>query len=73
MYPTIRASGEPGSHQYGKVVSKGKILDTVWNYGFQGESGVVETYIYSLRRKLDDADHCLIRTVRGAGYLMYAG
>lgn len=56
----------------GKVVSKGEILDTVWNYGFQGESGVVETYVYTLRRKLDDSGRCLIRTVRGAGYLVHA-
>ncbi|MEU6351980.1 response regulator transcription factor [Streptomyces sp. NPDC047072] len=57
----------------GKVVSKAEILDVVWNYGFQGESGVVETYVYTLRRKLDDADRTLIRTVRGAGYLVYSG
>ncbi|MET7474581.1 response regulator transcription factor [Streptomyces sp. NPDC005648] len=57
----------------GRVVPKGKILDTVWNYGFQGESGVMETYIYTLRRKLDDAGRSLIRTVRGAGYMLYAG
>ncbi|WP_327402482.1 response regulator transcription factor [Streptomyces sp. NBC_01288] len=56
----------------GRVVSKGAILDSVWKYDFQGESGVVETYVYYLRRKLDDSGQSLIRTVRGAGYLVSA-
>ncbi|MEW1831112.1 response regulator transcription factor [Streptomyces sp. NPDC088196] len=56
----------------GRVVSKGDILDSVWKYDFQGESGVVETYVYYLRRKLGDSGQSLIRTVRGAGYLMNA-
>jgi len=56
----------------GRIVSKGDILDSVWNYDFQGESGVVETYVYYLRRKLDDSGQSLIRTVRGAGYLLHS-
>ncbi|MGW2522386.1 response regulator transcription factor [Streptomyces sp. NPDC001617] len=54
----------------GQVVTKGQILDRVWQSEFHGESGVVETYVYYLRRKLDDRDQSLIRTVRGVGYLM---
>ncbi|WP_416968091.1 response regulator transcription factor [Streptomyces sp. 4F14] len=57
----------------GRVISKGEILDVVWNYGFEGESGVVETYVYTLRRKLDDSCRSLIRTVRGAGYMVCGG
>jgi two-component system OmpR family response regulator len=56
----------------GQVVSKAQILDNVWGYSFQGESGIVETYIYYLRRKLGDTGQTLIRTVRGAGYLLRA-
>ncbi|MFG2777643.1 response regulator transcription factor [Streptomyces prunicolor] len=56
----------------GRVVSKGDILDSVWKYDFRGESGVVETYVYYLRRKLDDSGQSFIRTVRGAGYLVNA-
>jgi two-component system OmpR family response regulator len=56
----------------GRVISKGDILDSVWKYDFQGESGVVETYVYYLRRKLGDSGQSLIRTVRGAGYLLNA-
>ncbi|MEV0739922.1 winged helix-turn-helix domain-containing protein [Streptomyces sp. NPDC050549] len=54
----------------GRVVTKGQILDRVWRSEFHGESGVVGTYVYYLRRKLGDRDQSLIRTVRGVGYLM---
>jgi two-component system OmpR family response regulator len=57
----------------GRVLSKAQILDHVWKFDFQGDSGIVETYIYYLRRKLDGPDDQLIRTVRGAGYLLRAG
>jgi two-component system, OmpR family, response regulator len=53
-----------------QVISKAQMLDNVWSYDFQGESGIVETYIYYLRRKLGDTDQTLIHTVRGAGYLV---
>jgi two-component system OmpR family response regulator len=56
----------------GQVISKAQILDSVWKYDFQGESGVVETYVYYLRRKLGDSGQSLIRTVRGAGYVVGA-
>lgn len=54
----------------GQVISKAQMLDNVWSYDFRGESGIVETYIYYLRRKLGDTDQTLIHTVRGAGYLV---
>ena len=54
----------------GRILTKGQILDRVWQSEFHGESGVVETYVYYLRRKLGDRDQSLIRTVRGVGYLM---
>lgn len=53
---------------HGLVLSKAKILDTVWGYDFNGEENIVEVYIRSLREKLKDKDHTLIRTLRGAGY-----
>ncbi|MGW2892633.1 response regulator transcription factor [Streptomyces griseoruber] len=53
-----------------QVISKAQMLDNVWSYDFRGESGIVETYIYYLRRKLGDTDQTLIHTVRGAGYLV---
>lgn len=53
-----------------QVISKAQMLDHVWSYDFRGESGIVETYIYYLRRKLGDTGQTLIHTVRGAGYLV---
>jgi two-component system OmpR family response regulator len=53
----------------GRVLSKAQILDHVWQYDFDGDGQVVETYISYLRRKLDDrAERRLIHTVRGVGY-----
>ncbi|BFH13745.1 winged helix-turn-helix domain-containing protein [Paenibacillus melissococcoides] len=52
----------------GLVLSKAMILDRVWGYDFGGEENIVEVYIRSLREKLNDREHRLIRTLRGAGY-----
>ncbi|MCP4959100.1 MAG: response regulator transcription factor [Actinomycetia bacterium] len=54
----------------GRVLSKAQILDHVWEYDFDGDGGVVETYIGYLRRKLDTTEPKLIHTIRGAGYTM---
>ena len=51
-----------------RVVSKSQILDHVWDYDFEGDASAVETYVSYLRRKLNDRDARLIRTVRGFGY-----
>lgn len=53
---------------HGIVLSKTTILDRVWGYDFGGEENIVEVYIRSLREKLNDREHRLIRTLRGAGY-----
>lgn len=53
-----------------RVVSRQQILDHVWNYEFVGDPSAVETYISYLRRKINDRDARLIRTVRGFGYSM---
>jgi len=52
----------------GRVVSRGQILDHVWQYDFGGNASVVETYISYLRRKVDALGQPLIKTVRGVGY-----
>jgi two-component system OmpR family response regulator len=51
-----------------RVVSKFQILDHVWQYDFNGDANVVETYISYLRKKIDDQEPKLIQTVRGVGY-----
>jgi two-component system OmpR family response regulator len=55
-----------------RVLSKQQILDHVWQYDFNGDDNVVETYISYLRRKLDSGHDKLIRTVRGFGYTLRA-
>jgi two-component system OmpR family response regulator len=57
----------------GRVVSKAQILDHVWRYDFNGDTGVVETYVSYLRKKVDqDGETPLIQTVRGFGYAIRA-
>ena len=51
-----------------RVVSKAQILDRVWQYDFDGNENVVEIFISSLRRKLEQDGPRLIHTVRGVGY-----
>ncbi|MFQ6392174.1 response regulator transcription factor [Nocardia sp. KC 131] len=52
----------------GLVVTRAQILDHVWRYSFEGESAIIETFISSLRKKLDRGGTKLIHTVRGVGY-----
>ena len=54
----------------GRVLSKGQILDRVWQYDFGGDGGVVETYIGYLRRKIDTREPKLLHTIRGIGYTL---
>jgi two-component system OmpR family response regulator len=54
----------------GRVVSKAQILDRVWSYDFGGEGRIVESYVYYLRRKIDNLGPPLIHTIRGVGYVL---
>lgn len=56
----------------GRVVSKMQILDHVWEYDWDGEAAIVESYISYLRRKLtvEGASGDLIHTKRGVGYIL---
>ena len=54
----------------GRVVSRAQILDHVWEYDFDGESAIVESFISELRKKIDSVEPKLIHTVRGVGYTM---
>jgi two-component system OmpR family response regulator len=54
-----------------RVLSKAQILDHVWEYDFNGDAGIVESYISYLRRKLDPlTEESLIQTKRGFGYML---
>ena len=57
-----------------RVLSKAQILDHVWEYDFNGDAGIVESYISYLRRKLDPhSSEPLIQTKRGFGYMLKVG
>jgi two-component system OmpR family response regulator len=56
-----------------RVLSKAQILDHVWEYDFNGDAGIVESYISYLRRKLDQfSAEPVIQTKRGFGYMLKA-
>jgi two-component system OmpR family response regulator len=52
----------------GRVVTRAQILDHVWQYDFSGESAIIESFVSTLRKKVDAEDPKLIHTVRGVGY-----
>ncbi|HEY2306370.1 MAG TPA: response regulator transcription factor [Streptosporangiaceae bacterium] len=54
----------------GRVLSRAQILDHVWDYSFDGDGNIVESYICYLRRKLDRCEPRLIHTIRGIGYVL---
>jgi DNA-binding response OmpR family regulator len=57
-----------------RVLSRNMIIEHVWDQSFDGITNIVDVYVRHLRSKVDDAhDIKLIRTVRGAGYMIRAG
>jgi two-component system OmpR family response regulator len=57
----------------GDVLSKIDILETCWDWAFEGDPNIVEVYIRYLRRKIDiPFERTVIETVRGSGYRLVA-
>ena len=54
----------------GRVVSKGEILEKVWNLSADTETRAVDNFIVRLRRYLEPDPHAPrhLQTIRGAGY-----
>jgi two-component system, OmpR family, response regulator ArlR len=53
------------------VLSREKLLETVWSYDYMGDTNVVDVYVRYLRSKIDDKyNKKLIHTVRGVGFLI---
>ena len=52
----------------GQVVTRTMLLEHVWDYNFDPQTNVIDVHISRLRGKM--ADEQLIRTVRGAGYII---
>lgn len=58
----------------GEVVSRSRVIEHVWDRNFEGASNIVDVYVGYLRRKLERPfGRPLIRTVRGAGYVLDEG
>jgi two-component system OmpR family response regulator len=57
----------------GRVVTRTMLLEGVWDLHFDPSTNIVETHMSRLRAKIDKGDGVsLIRTVRGAGYMIDA-
>lgn len=58
----------------GEVLSRTLIAELVWDMNFDSDTNVVDVNVRRLRSKVDDPFPVkLIRTVRGAGYVLEAG
>ena len=55
----------------GKILSRERIEDHIWNYDYESGTNVIDVYIRYLRKKIDDSyTPKLIHTVRGLGYVL---
>ena len=51
----------------GRVLSRSRLLENVWDYSYSGTTRTVDTHIQRLRHKLRAVPHG-IETIRGVGY-----
>ncbi|MGC2191699.1 MAG: response regulator transcription factor [Candidatus Dormiibacterota bacterium] len=56
----------------GEVLTRDRLLNSVWGVSFYGDENNLEVYIRYLRLKLSDTDRQMIQTVRGVGYRLAA-
>ncbi|WP_308737925.1 response regulator transcription factor [Rhizobium sp. TH2] len=55
----------------GQVVTRTMLLENVWDYHFDPQTNVIDVHVSRLRSKIEkDFDRPLLRTVRGAGYMI---
>ena len=53
----------------GEVLTRSQILEHVWDFGYDGDSNVVDVYVRYLREKIDRPFRKdSIETIRGSGY-----
>lgn len=57
----------------GEVVSRGMIMEHVWDMDGNPFSNTIETHVFNLRKKIDDKRHKLIWNIPGRGYKIAAG
>ena len=56
----------------GLVLSRNKLLESIWGYDFDGETRTIDVHVRSLRQKLGNSGN-IIETVRGIGYRIGEG
>ena len=57
----------------GQVVTRTMLLENVWDYHFDPQTNIVDVHISNLRQKIESQGETpLVKTVRGAGYMMTA-
>jgi two-component system OmpR family response regulator len=57
----------------GQVVTRTMLLENVWDYHFDPQTNIIDVHISNLRQKIEShGEKSLVRTVRGAGYMMTA-
>jgi two-component system OmpR family response regulator len=55
----------------GQVVTRTMLLEHVWDYHFDPQTNVIDVHVSRLRSKIEkDFDKPLLRTIRGAGYMI---
>lgn len=58
----------------GQVVTRTMLLENVWDFHFDPQTNVIDVQVSRLRQKIDKGfDKSLIKTVRGAGYVLGEG
>ncbi|MDO5559001.1 MAG: response regulator transcription factor [Oscillospiraceae bacterium] len=50
----------------GEVVTRKRLIDTIWGYEYYDDTRIVDTHIKNIRKKLSDSVQ--VDTVRGVGY-----
>lgn len=55
----------------GIVISRDRLLESVWGYDFTGETNAIDVYIRYLRAKIEEPFELkFIQTIRGVGYVI---
>jgi two-component system, OmpR family, response regulator len=57
----------------GQIVTRGMLLEKVWDHHFDPQTNVIDVHVSRLRQKIDKGFAApLLHTVRGAGYTLHA-
>ena len=53
-----------------QIISREKIITEIWGYDFDGEEKIVDVYLNSLRKKIENKGKKYIQNIRGFGYIL---